>query len=241
MHFMFPVTQKHHRSKKGLTLVELLVVITIILVLAALTTVGVTRIKSVARGATCTANLRQVGAAMLSYATDKNGQLPPLEDRTGSGDSLKGIWPGILANGGYLPRVIDKTGRSGTGAAVWACPDCTDPRGNGSVESAFNGYGGAEGSVMKVMKASVPDSGSVRISTIPRPERTWLVGDAALRPNNLKTGWYAIWANPASWASGAGPAARHGGKVNVCMVDGHIESLTMKELRSAEKNYTMFK
>lgn len=226
---------KHRATSRGMTLVEILVVITIIVVLAALTTVGVTRIRSAARGATCTSNLRQLGAAMISYATDKNGQLPPLHDFNGENDRFQGIWPANIADGGYLPRVRDKSGNMSTGAGVWACPDCTVVDGN------YNGYGVAEGSVMNNAYSSRPGSGSMRISAIPRPERTWLVGDALQRPGNLKTGWYAIWANPADWASSSGPAARHGGKVNVCMVDGHVESLTMKELRSPGKNYTMFR
>lgn len=217
-------------AARGITLVELLVVITIIVVLAAISTVGIARVRSAARGATCTSNLRQLGTAILSYATDKNGQLPPLEDRTGGGDSLKGIWPQILANAGYLERVINKNGKLSCNAGVWACPDCT------VVQTNYQGYGAAEGTVMNVMKGSLPGSGSLLLAQIPNPERTWLVGDTADKPKDLKTGWYAIWGKPKQWANSHSPAPRHGGKVNVCMVDGHVESLTMKEL--LEKDYT---
>lgn len=244
MQISFSSGKTQRVTPKGFTLIELLVVITIIVVLAALTTVSITRIRSAARGATCTSNLRQIGAAMISYATDKNGQLPPLEDRSGSGDSFSpdgGQWPAILANRGYLPRVTDRAGNKSTGAGVWACPDCTDPRGTGKVEPAFNGYGGAEGTVMQVVRGTIPGSGSLRLAQIPNPERTWLVGDAAQKVSNLKTGWYAVWANPQQWTGSSAPAARHAGKVNVCMVDGHVESLTLKELRSPDKDYTMFK
>jgi prepilin-type processing-associated H-X9-DG protein len=216
-----------------MTLVEILVVITIIVVLAAIAMLGVARVRSAARGATCISNLRQVGGAMLSYATDKAGQLPPLEDRTGSNDSLRGIWPQIIADGGYLERAPNPKGKLTCGAGVWACPDCTVTQTN------YNGFGGAEGTVMIVKKGTLPGSGSLRLAEIPNPERTWLVGDTANVAKDLKTGWYAIWANPARWSSGHSPAARHGGKVNVCMVDGHVESLTMSELLA--RDYTMFK
>lgn len=218
-----------------MTLVELLVVITIIAVLAALSMVGVARVRSAARGATCTSNLRQIGAAMLSYATDKNGQLPPLEDRTKSGDSLAGIWPQIIADGGYLPKVTNKAGKLSCNAGAWACPDCT------VVQTNYQGYGAAEGTVMQVKRLSLPDSGSLRLAQIPNPERTWLVGDTADKAKDLKTGWYAIWANPKQWSTAHAPAARHAGKVNVCMVDGHVESLTKQELEAPNKDYTMFK
>lgn len=222
-------------TPRGLTLIEILVVITIVVVLVALSTFGFARVRSAARGATCMSNLRQVGTAMLSYAADKNGELPPLEDRTGGGDSLKGIWPQIIADGGYLPRVLNSAGRNSCGAGVWACPDCT------IVQTNYNGYGGAEGTVMKVRKGSQPGSRSLRLAEISNPERTWLVGDTANSAKDLKSGWYAIWANPKSWTGSHVPAARHGGKVNVCMVDGHVESLTRKELESPDRDYTMFK
>ena len=221
-------------TPQGFTLTEVLVVIAIIVVLVALSTLGVSKLRSSARGATCASNLRQIGAAMLSYATDKNGQLPPLEDRTGSGDGLKGIWTNIIANGGYLPKTNTKSGLEGTNASVWACPDCE------STSRWHGGYGVAEGTVMQVMKGSLPGSGSLRLAAISSPERTWLVGDVANDAPNLKSSWYAIFANPASWTKRS-PAGRHGGKVNVCMVDGHVESLTLKELRSPDKDYTMFK
>jgi prepilin-type processing-associated H-X9-DG protein/prepilin-type N-terminal cleavage/methylation domain-containing protein len=226
---------QHRASPKGLTLVELLVVITIIVVLAALSTLGVSRLRSSARGANCTSNLRQIGAAMLSYAGDNSGQLPPLEDRTKPGDGLNGIWPQIIADGGHLPRLLNRDKKLSCGAGVWACPDCT------TVQTNYQGYGAAEATVLKVMRASVPGSGSLRLAEISVPERTWLVGDTANNAKDLKTGWYAIWANPKQWSNSHSPAARHNGKVNVCMVDGHVESLTMKDLLSPDKNYTMFK
>jgi prepilin-type processing-associated H-X9-DG protein/prepilin-type N-terminal cleavage/methylation domain-containing protein len=220
-------------SAPGFTLVELLVVIVIIVILAAASFTATQRVRETARGANCTSNLRQIGTALISYALDSNGQLPPLEDRTLPGDGLKGIWPQILADGGYLDRVTNRNGRASTGAGVWACPGCT------VVQTNYQGYGAAEGTVMKVKKSSQPGSGSLRLSEIPRPESTWLVGDAAKNANDLQSGWYAIWANPSKWTSSHVPAARHGGKVNVCMVDGHVERLSMSELRA--KDYTMFK
>lgn len=228
---------------RGLTLVELLIVITIILILAFFSFFGISKARAAARSAVCASNLRQIGAAMLFYANDNNGQLPPLEDRTGANDGLRGIWPEFLAEtnasgvpnprGGYIPRERNRNNTLSCGAGVWACPECT------VLQTNYQGYGVAEGTVMKVKRGTTPAAkGSLRLSEIPNPERTWLVGDAVKTATNLQSGWYAIWANPGSWG-GQSPGARHAGKVNVCMADGHMERLTLKELR--EKDYTMFK
>lgn len=222
--------KKRFINKKGLTLIELLVVISIIAVLAVISLVGIPRYRSMARGSVCTSNLRQIGAAMVIYAGDDGGRLPPLEDRTGNNDGLVGIWPQIIAKGGYLPMTNSKSGALGTNAGTWTCPDCVP------TQLHIGGYGAAEGTVMKVKRGTAPGSGSVRLAAISNPARTWLVGDALNSNSNLKSCWYAIWANPSQWGS-RGPGARHREKVNVCMVDGHVESLTLKQLR--DKDYTM--
>jgi prepilin-type N-terminal cleavage/methylation domain-containing protein/prepilin-type processing-associated H-X9-DG protein len=211
-------------TRKGFTLVELLVVIAIIAVLAILSFFGASKMRSKARGVTCSSNLRQIGTAMLAYASDNSGQLPPLEDRTGADDGLRGIWPAIVADGGYLARVPNKNNELSAGAGVWACPECS------VVHKNYNGYGAAEGTILKVKRGSLPGSGSLRIAQINSPENTWLVGDAVKTASDLKSGWYAIWSNPSAWA-GQSPGPRHGGKVNVCMVDGAVRQMTLQELK----------
>lgn len=220
-------------NPKGMTLVELLVVVSIIAVLTAISAVGIAKGISAARATACSSNLRQIGAAIIAYATENNGQLPPLEDRTGASDGLKRIWPQIIADGGYLERAPDRKGELTCGAGVWACPECT------TAQTNYNGYGGAEGTVMQVKRLSLPGSGSLRLSAISQPEKTWLVGDTTTHPSAPKAGWYAIWADPNQWKSDHSPAARHGGKVNVVMVDGHVERLTIQELNA--KDYTLMR
>jgi prepilin-type processing-associated H-X9-DG protein len=56
---------------------------------------------------------------------------------------------------------------------------------------------------------------------------------------DLKSGWYAVRAKPSNWGSGNSPGPRHNGKVNVCMVDGHVEVMTINEIRDKKitENY----
>jgi prepilin-type N-terminal cleavage/methylation domain-containing protein/prepilin-type processing-associated H-X9-DG protein len=63
-------------SKRGFTLVELLVVIAIVTVLLALLLPALSAAREAARKAACLSNLRQVSLAVHSYAHDYGGQIP---------------------------------------------------------------------------------------------------------------------------------------------------------------------
>jgi len=64
-------------TRSGFTLIEMLVVIAIIALLAAILTPSVARSLGAAKSVKCTNNLRQVGVAILSYSLANKGTLPP--------------------------------------------------------------------------------------------------------------------------------------------------------------------
>lgn len=213
---------------RGFTLTELMVTIVIITVLASLSFPISRRLKDSANSAACASNLRQVASAMLMYASDNHQKLPPLQPALNRETGKRGdIWPGILAREGYL---WDGTGELPCGTGVWTCPSCD------FMSNAYGGYGVAEDSVFvygEKRPAGTNINGSLNLNMIKYPARTWLVGDTSQKAEEPNKGWYAIWSNPSRW-NGHGPAERHRGKVNVCMVDGHVQSLTKKEIEEAE-------
>jgi prepilin-type N-terminal cleavage/methylation domain-containing protein/prepilin-type processing-associated H-X9-DG protein len=212
------------RLPRGFTLVELLVVIAIIALLAAAAFPLFRGIRESARATTCVSNVRQVGMALLMYAGDHGQKLIPLQpSQSPETGKRPPIWTAQLAQAGYL---WDGTGELPCGKGVWTCPSCD------FMSNTYGGYGVAEDSVF-VYEEKYPtfakEQGSLRLSKIDRPASTWLVGDATRSAEEVNKGWYAIWSKPSRW-DGHGPAERHRGKANVCMVDGHVETLTRKEI-----------
>ena len=81
------------RGKTGwFTLIELLIVVAIIAILAGMLLPALNSAKKKSMRIACTSQLKQVGTAMLSYATDNKEYLPP---RTQSG-------PNYLVHHGYI-------------------------------------------------------------------------------------------------------------------------------------------
>jgi len=62
--------------KRAFTLVELLIVVAIIAILITIAAPTIGHVRNLAVRATCAANLRALGGAVLAYATDNNDMLP---------------------------------------------------------------------------------------------------------------------------------------------------------------------
>lgn len=102
--------QKHSIIRDGFTLVELLVVISIIAVLAAIVVPVLSRTQQNARNANCASNMRQDVAMLNAYRSD-HGDYPKANYALGAPG-----WHQVLAEGGYLD-----TNKPGT-AKLIQCP-----------------------------------------------------------------------------------------------------------------------
>jgi prepilin-type N-terminal cleavage/methylation domain-containing protein/prepilin-type processing-associated H-X9-DG protein len=84
------------RISQAFTLVELLVVISIIAILAALLLPTLGRAKESARATVCLSNLHQVGVALQIYVSENNNKLPVMRDvSTDPAVAATNIFPAI--------------------------------------------------------------------------------------------------------------------------------------------------
>jgi len=104
--------------RSGFSLIELLVVISIIALLIALLLPALGEARAVARTAVCQSQLKQIGLAQLLYATDNRNYFPLAYDHT-TGSLLTPVWPGSHLEP-YVPPVRinkpDSNPRTPTGA-----------------------------------------------------------------------------------------------------------------------------
>lgn len=242
-------------GKHGFTLVELLVVVSVIGILAALLLTVLSRAKARARQAQCINNVRQLGLALQEFRTDHNSYPPNLDP---SDKSENRNWVGALdyqmgqhqAAGSYTPK------------GVWDCPAANRPTGPGWENHGdwayddynYNAWGLAGNSptnsslgLSEHYSQVGPDKLSsplrrVADGEIVSPSDTLALGDALFgAPGTVVDGQVFGRASESSvsafgfqgydYAESTRSAyARHQGRANVVLCDGHVESMTLKIL-----------
>ena len=210
------------------TLVELLVVISIIGLLAGLAVPAINGGLKSAKAGACLSNLHQIGVATMAYAADNSFKLP----NAGSGTS--DMWATQLAT-------FISTGTKSK-KSIFVCPGCEKT----VVEATGNDVAVTYG----VHNGLMPKGGTAsNISSVVRSTEVILAGDVCQNPGNK--GWSPFCIEQpsiiSSQSGGRGGSTdltspitvgtdsdngnnpwlryRHSGKVNVVMVDGHAEAI----------------
>ena len=110
-----------HRS--AFTLMELLVVISIIAILAAMLLPAINLVRESSKGARCLSNQRQLALAYAAYAADHDGWIPPPQMDGGITGGEYGYW-GMWC--GYLQEYLSNGMKLGAGEQmqmpVFQCP-----------------------------------------------------------------------------------------------------------------------
>ena len=214
----------HH----SFTLVELLVVVAIIAILAAVSFSGIMSALSRAKIAKCASNLRQLGVGFDLYLQDNNNQMP-YEGSTLTFAGKDGTTYGGPNSVRWLNPYI---GQPSTASPVLDVPVCHDPADSGTpstgVPSNYNAYGNS----YYINFYTPVGQGN---TTLRAPSGTGPF--SMLRVKNPTQTILFFCAGGYNYYSGIRNIAWHSTGTNVtanfCFVDGHVEYLTVRNPSAA--------
>lgn len=192
--------------KNYFTLLELLVVISIIVMLAAMLLPALNKAKETGRKITCMNNLSQLGKAFSLYLSDNNDFFPPYRDY----GSPEKTWyygspdRGYLAEYLGLANVLDRIGVLGvSGGKMWRnrfrCPSQSDPP-SGTEYFTYGYNGQVYGYSKKITKYKAPSMTCLLSESIEYPVVIYYT----------TSGTYIM-------------GFRHNNGANVLFCDGHVE------------------
>ncbi len=237
-----PLAPRSAVRRPAFTLVELLVVVTIISVLAALLLPALGKAADLARLMSCANNQRQIGFYLQQYADDFSDRLPSA-DYSAIGGGLAS-WTMHLINSGYPAFPGNAADRA---SLLFRCPNdklqrtendgvtpnairhkcltsyCANRGWDGSLAKCGPVYTSGNLLLGKQLAALPQPSGTIAYGECPQPAKRleWYMGAMYVEPYGMLRG------DDFSGASGAYYASLpHHGSVNFLFCDGHVTALT---------------
>lgn len=194
--------------RRGFTLVELLVVMAIIAILAALLLPVLARAKEKSRATTCLSNLRQWNVALALYLQDNEDQIPrrgqgiqPLHDIDRPEDWFNAL-PPTMGLPAYYSMVTNNSVPKPGQSSVFVCPSAQSTTNDFFLSYAMNFY-------LSPTSRPTPH----RMSEIPQPSALAFMADGGVAYSSTV---------PSSKPYSV--QARHGQRANVSFLDGHAQS-----------------
>jgi prepilin-type N-terminal cleavage/methylation domain-containing protein/prepilin-type processing-associated H-X9-DG protein len=217
--------KKLRRQEIGFTLVELLAVIAIVGVLAAILISVVGSMRATAKTTVCMSNMRQLGVGTQLYLVDNQNVMYPHSVNQG-----QYFWHHFLR-----PYV----GKAADGAAnreALYCPYILDTRPNSQTEFRYTGYGkNANLGRTESSPSGVPGL-CKKITPVYPTEKVVLFWD-----DKQETNFDGGWPKSLSYWQGAwySLAFRHKGKSHIVFLDAHVESVAAGP-RGDARDYPQF-
>ncbi len=240
----------HRNQKVAFTLVELLIVIAIIAILAAILFPVFARVREKARQATCLSNEKQIAAAVLMYISDYDETFPFVLDwaanfnmSAGANIGDNGIQPVVRGTTGQEPRfqLVTVLAPYIKNAGIWYCPTV----GPDYVwQAVVNFHGWKKG-------ATMGDQGTTyayNYAAFPYPatnpwSKAILLGGKSYAILREPSRWPMLFDEPTGVFTGniADPPASavpHSGGINVAYGDGHAKFHRLEAADGTSYNFT---
>jgi prepilin-type N-terminal cleavage/methylation domain-containing protein/prepilin-type processing-associated H-X9-DG protein len=233
-----------HARRGGFNLIELLVVIGIIAILAALLLPAISKGKTAALQTKCLNNVRQLGIAMNLY-TGETQLYPFTADANTRNTWYMTLLPYYSSNYAVMQCPTFKGDRPPQDALVWvggnpSLNDPTTPGGIAGVSYGYNGYGVASAGVSSwylqlglgvQVNQGQPYPPQINVLSVVNPSDMIAMADSLQQPRYPQFYSFLL-------SIGSPPATeRHNGGSNVGFTDGHVQSIKSKSLvENSESN-----
>ena len=241
-------------KKKAFSLVELLIVISVIALLIAVLLPALALARSQSRNVICKSNLRQLFLANTGYAIESDNYYVPAAPDITSAQGGRYRWHGVRES---PDEPFDPT--KGPLAAYLAdgkvkqCPErvnfVTGRQWNSNFEQGCGGYGynhiylgsrqWQEKSYLNGLQTNRPGWETTKTTEVSRPTETLMFADTAMSNNQSSLIEYSF-AEPPFWVYKGKPETsfylspsihfRHQSRANVTWADGHTDSQLMAQL-----------
>jgi len=206
--------------EKAFTLVELLIVIAVIGLLAALSLAGFSKVLENVRVAGCASNMRQLGLAFAGYLTDHNGEFP--RSFHSAGTHRQPGWAASIAPYLGIPDIGDPVLWAQNFNKFYRCPEHQEK--NPAIYSyAMNvyfemdpmvdSYPGYPETWRRMGLLQQPSQTILLAETHPLPFGDHIMVNFCSSPNDMKVAL----------------AKRHGGRLNFLFVDGSVRRFTPQD------------
>ncbi len=226
----------YSNRQNGFTLVELLVVISIISLLMSIMLPALGRAREMARQVSCASNMRQISLAFNMFGMSNEDEIPVASKIMGANN------PWIWALLPYIQGDENKSQTFERPAELWFCPSDRDPypslfapHGQEYTSYALNGYyqpaKGGSGWSAGTPEIRIGPAGGYKYTQIKNTSSVMLMMETSFygQVYDMENSRVSSYSLPREGHHRNTSGFYHLGKMNLMFVDGHIESIRGKK------------